>query len=1328
MKKLMFVVAALSALALNAETYTWTGDAGDNKTGTAGNWSVDGKTAKKAPGQGDTVVFNNEEALTLTKSGDLRYLKYEFNGASVTLPRGSNYRQYVYGGGGITVTGTGTYTFGYPLELNADQFAGEDKTFVVDVAEGAKIIVYDSGTTKIYSPAHFIKRGAGTFQTTQFLEVGASSRGDLTFEAGILTTERPQDRNNAFGNFAVVGPETKKFTLDAMHARMIHYSETEEASKTLTFHLSAGNDYQVEITGDADVERFSADLTGVSSTGALILHWNPSGARTITMVDRIWDSAAMKIQVSRGKMRFANGAGLKNVNTFTVASGAGLEIAESAAPCFSGAPVALASGATLKIEGSSTIFKPKSISYNGTAVPDGRYVEGDFEWLSGDGVLIVGNAAGGITYYWKGADGATIYDVGNWAYASGLEAPVAPGDGDTVIFTNDVPITVRKNAQTSFRNYVFEGKGVDFSPNTDRFCFWGDGSLVATGSGEIKMRYTFELNNDYGARFTGSNRFTFDIGAGVTVSQQDTGNFKLLSPAIVAKAGAGTLYTRAVPTDITGTLVMIGGLFRMDYGNNIREETLAALEVEGSEPKTLRIEGFHLTIKRYHEAEEAEGTFDLVQQHNTRSITLACAEDTRLSADIYTVTSGQHLQFKWAPTVATKTLTYVKRQLNQPATQIYVNGGTWCFAEGASVRGLDLLSVAAGASLEVAADASSNFSGAPLTLAAGATLNLEGTADRIVRFKSVTVDGTEIPEGIYSAEDYPEWLLGGAKLSVGSGEPPTTTATWTGNGGDDTSIDNPANWGAAGATELPDLTGGSLVATIPAGVTVSVPAESDYRLKGIVVNSGTEGTVSTISGSATLKLGSQGLVNNGDGEVVLDCKVRLMVEQVWSLGSSLVARLTLGENAGIITEDGVVWTVHTDVDTFGGNGGGLLSIRCANPQLDDSAFNVGVKVFADNALGLGTATLNGANKPDYMLQFNGVTLENREIRLNSVNSSSSTRSFRIARTNVVKGLFTVAAASANYFLGEVGATLTFEGGVSFAAGSNRTRADYAYYDGSTIVVKTVPASLEKPILKDAGTLRFETSGNVVRKGIFLGGDRTLTTTADHAFAFGATESSVAGIGFVEGTKTAKWDLAGTKQELQILAGAGKGTIMSEQPATLTLDASHTFNGDADAYYSDSAPTFLTKVYVDEDTTLTVPIEEAQQTDNVSFQGAVSFVKKGASPHYAGGVSTSTGSLSVAGGRYVFLEGASWKTASGVDISNDGVLEVTGNGVLTTKTPITVTGDEDGRISIPSGKTLKCASLTVNGVTYGDGELVTSGVVTGGGTLRVGKFGGLLLLR
>lgn len=1326
MKKLMFVVAALSALTLNAETYTWTGDAGDNKTGTAGNWSVDGTTATKAPGKGDTVIFSNQEAITLSKSGELQYLKYEFRGADVALPKGSNLRQYGYGGGGITATGTGTYKFGYPLELNANQFTGENKTFVVDVGAGATVSVSDSGTTKIYPPANFIKRGAGTFKPTQFIPNIASSCGRLTFEAGTLSSDRPNDKNNYFGEFVVTGSEAKTMHMDAMNVWIDHYQETPDASCALEFYLTLNTGYAVNLTGAYDVPRFSADVTGDSSSHGNTLNWNPGEDKAITMVDRVWDCAWTQFKVTTGRMRFAEGAGIKNLKALTVASGAGLEIAESAAPCFSGAPIAMASGATLKIEGASTVFKPKSISYNGTAIPNGRYTAADFEWLSGDGVLVVGNAAGGITYYWKGAAGAKLYDVGNWSYASGREAPVTPDDGDTVIFTNDAPIAVNKNGQTSFRNYVFEGKSVDFSPNSDRFCFWGDGSLVVTEPSEIKMRYTFELNNDFGTRFNGSNRFTFDIGKGATVSQLDTGNFKLLSPAIVAKAGAGTLYARAVPADMSGTLVMIGGLFRMDYGGD-REDALAALEVEGPDAKTLRIEGCHLTIKRYHETSEAEGSFSLAYEHNTRSITFACAEDTRLSADLITVTSGQHLQFKWAPTDATKTLTYVKRLLDQPATQIYVNGGTWRFAEGAGVRGLDLLSVVSGAVLEVAADASSNFSGAPLTLATGAMLKLEGTADRFIRFKSVTVGGTEIPEGLYTAADYPAWLSGDATLAVGSGEPPPTTATWTGNGGVDTSIANPANWGVVGTTELPDLTGGSLVATIPAGATVSVPADADCRLKGIVVDSGAQDTVSTISGPGTLKLGSQGLVNAGDGKVVLDCKVRLMVEQVWSLGSSLQARLTLAENAGIITEDGVVWTVHTDVETFGGDGGGLVEIRCANPRLVDSAFNVGVCVFADNALGLGTATLNGDNKPNYVLQLNGVTLANQEIRLEGIASSSSTRSFRNTGTNVIKGLFNVKAGSANYFLGTQGAILTLEGGVSFAAGTNRTRTDLALYDSSTIVVKTVPAALEKPVLTDNGTFRFETSGNVVRKGIFLGGDRVLTTTADHAFAFGATESSVAGIGFVAGTKTAKWDLAGTEQELQILAGVGKGTITSEQPATLTLDASHTFNGDQGASYSDSAPTFLTRVYVDSTTTLEVPIKEAQQTDNVSFRGAVSLVKKGASPHYAGGVSTSTGSLSVAGGRYVFLEGASWKTASGVALSNDGVLEVTSSGVLSAKTPISITGEENGRISIPSGKTLRCASLTVNGVMCAEGELLTSGVVTGGGTLKVGKCGGQLII-
>lgn len=199
--------------------------------------------ASKIPGRGDTVVFENQEAITLKKSDPLYYLKYEFRGADVTLLEQK--KQYGYGGGGITATGSGTYTLVYPLELNANQFEGEDKTFTVDVAGGGATVVFtSSGTTKIYSPAEFIKRGAGTYKTIQFPNKDVSTRGKLTFEAGTLTTVRPSVRWGYFGEFVVTGSETKQFNQGetsgvapgAVNLPIVKYVETEDASQTMTFY------------------------------------------------------------------------------------------------------------------------------------------------------------------------------------------------------------------------------------------------------------------------------------------------------------------------------------------------------------------------------------------------------------------------------------------------------------------------------------------------------------------------------------------------------------------------------------------------------------------------------------------------------------------------------------------------------------------------------------------------------------------------------------------------------------------------------------------------------------------------------------------------------------------------------------------------------------------------------------------------------------------------------------------------------------------------------------------------------------------------------------
>ena len=65
------VVVALSGI-LWADTYVWTGAAGDGRWMTAGNWSVGGSTATRAPGVPESEVSRNDKYFdTITEEGAL---------------------------------------------------------------------------------------------------------------------------------------------------------------------------------------------------------------------------------------------------------------------------------------------------------------------------------------------------------------------------------------------------------------------------------------------------------------------------------------------------------------------------------------------------------------------------------------------------------------------------------------------------------------------------------------------------------------------------------------------------------------------------------------------------------------------------------------------------------------------------------------------------------------------------------------------------------------------------------------------------------------------------------------------------------------------------------------------------------------------------------------------------------------------------------------------------------------------------------------------------------------------------------------------------------
>lgn len=1249
-----------SVLGLRAETYYWTG-AVDNTTGNKGNWSLTsgGPAASKIPGQGDTVVFENQEAITLKKSDPLYYLKYEFRGAAVTLSEQK--KQYGYGGGGITATGSGTYTLVYPLELNANQFEGEDKTFTVDVAGGATVVFRSSGTTKIYSPAEFIKRGAGTYKTTQFLNKTVSTRGKLTFEAGTLWTDYSgvgsSDRYNYIGHFNVTGPAEKEFQVNAMSPLIVRYSETVEASQTLTFKTVNGskNAYSIQLTGPYDVPRFSANLVAVSGCDSKLV-WNPEGGtNVITMVDRVWNSSPAMMDVRGGTMRFAEGSGIKNLAGLTIASGAALEIALSASGEFSGAPIALEDGAKLKVVGALHYFQPKSISYGGMAVPDGVYSADDLAWLEGDGYLVVGSATRpAVTLFWTGAAGEAspkLSTAANWRCADG--SPVsALQSTDSLVFTNEEKIA------------------------TSETCMIGTGrELVKRGSGTLQVAQFLPMN------VTSRGKLTFEAGTLTTVRP-------------------------SVRWGYFGEFVVTGSETKQFNQGETSGEAAGAV---------------NLSIVKYVETEDASQTMTFYNhQGNDYVVELSGAYDVpRFSANLSSSYGDNTL--KWNPGDA-KTITMVDRVWNSKYCKFLVSSGTMRFADGAGIANLKDFTVASGAKLAIAANAGSFGRTLNLNLETGATLVLE--ADKTL--SALSYGGTPVPDGVYTAADL-EWLDGEGHLIVGSGSPAAVPATWTG-GGDQTTITDPQNWGGT----LPDFSSGSLVATFPANGTVTIPSGESWKFRGIVVDpSGTTDDTLTIAGEGEMWVGADGLVSRGASGVTIGVKTAIVSSNPWTFGSAVGGgSLVFGPSAEVVTIGDAVWTVNAGIESYGaGSAGPFLKLQCSNPNLGNSSFMMPVQVSADEALGGAdsVATIDCLSKAGLALELTRCHLLNRQIVLKNVQATDYLRALKSTGFVEIEGELYFDALNDYYWFSSFPTVdtdvLTIRGGWRVKASTNQLRTGQPFNTGYKVLVENGMVA-NKFWLSTRGW--FYMTGEIdVSGGFFIADGAFLRLNEGASFRRGTDANSVAGIGFTGTEGTGTLDLQGHDATVQILAGEGAGVVASEDAATLTLNADREFVTPSPRGW-ESAPTFSTKIGSgtsapdrEED------IKDIQQTDHVSFRGCANLVKTGQLPHWTGGVSTSTGTVAVAGGVLTFKDGASWRTATSVTVSGTGVLGIEGNRTFSGKTDLVVTGGTADRIRIAAGKKLIVKSLTVNGEPL---TSVPAGLVTGGGDLQIGPDGLILVVR
>ena len=931
------------------------------------------------------------------------------------------------------------------------------------------------------------------------------------------------------------------------------------------------------------------------------------------------------------------------------------------------------------------------------------------------------------TYYWTGASGTTaLGTAGNWALADGSVPASAPGKNATVVFTNVTALSVTKSADLNYLRYEFKGANVSLPKGSSRRQYgYGGGGIWAAGGGTYTFGYPLELNT--AANFAGEDKtFVVDVDASSKVTLNDTGTLKISTPAIFVKKGAGQFTAGGLSAE-TGSIQLERGEIYLDNDKTLH--TLGTLSVCGAEAKKVTSYGSAISILNYSEDSDAVGTLTLAMNGNTRKSTITGTVDTRFSADVVNVgSSTQYYQLEWAPT-SECTMNVVGRRYNQPKTEFIVSSGTLRFSEGACAPQLRAVAVKAGATLAIAGDAGTDFSGMPVSLETGATLKVE---DSLTKFapKSVTVGGTALDDGAYRAGDpaYP-WLTGHGFLLIGDAEPVTTTATWTANGGSDTSVLNPANWGAADNQELPDLTGGSLVATFPAGNKASFPEGVSYSLKGLVFAAPNDFLIEGAKGVDVL-VGSQGITaSENAGMVSVSVSLFAFSDQAWSLGNKADSSHFMLMSAGHVRGFRSV-TITASGD---------LEIESANPDFPSLTTTGNVYPHADWALGGSQVTTKISEVGKYVYLY-GHSFSNKFLTSASSTDRSKTVLFNLqGGTNCFYGMVSATGLNAVYWsaantVQSKAGMLQFKGGLSHLASNKSTMMGPRF--PCQVSVDTVPFKMTKFFLGYAygGThypveLTLNVSSNETTRGLMSNARGTkIRTTVPYALF--ASETGSSGVGF---QNAGSWDLCGFDQGVNNLWSDSSDTIVrSDAPATLHVRDDRLNEVYQHATEADDAPNLITcKV----------------QVDRVQYDGCVSFSKDGVLDRWMVNESSSTGGVAVTEGRLIFAKASdesvtlgtgklaytfkpttgSWLNAKNVNISGNGKLAIQHEGAFDRNVAFVVTGDEEGRIQIPAGVTVRCSSLTVNERLILNG-LVEKGLVSGGGRLQIGKPGLVIIVQ
>lgn len=886
-----------------------------------------------------------------------------------------------------------------------------------------------------------------------------------------------------------------------------------------------------------------------------------------------------------------------------------------------------------------------------------------------------------LFYYWSTAE--------NWLDETG--ATGIPQIGDTVVFGKTSATCYRVSDASSARPLhecrftadttttwnqgsvalLAGGNGLQYLRKANSGSNWAGLCVVGDGVVPVNIATAYEFVMQKGVQvgtLTGylNTPIVVKQGPGTVINFNEAGNYSYTAPSTVIQEGRW---------DITLTKTMSNCVIGFD-GLAEKKLTFCYKNYTGDLP----FAGGGI----YETNGAANHTIEANNKNGRVVFTGTPAFNPMVFSGRFTKGAG----LVWSPASADNVFV-CSNGVSDTVGELKVTKGTVKLVDGASFTALSELAVSEGACFDVDATSGASFHSNALTVG-GPTAKLKLAAGVTLDVTAASLSGAALAPGTYSADGSTgktaAWIEGAGTVVVQTG--PGNSATWVGGDTTSTLVTKDANW-QEGTT--PDLTAGDLFATFAAGGSEAKLASS-AGFDGLALNN-TAGTAFTFAADT----GAQATIA-GNGITIADASaattwtmgwpVALGADQTWSIGANNTFKMngTLsGESRLTVDNSGTLELNATSVQT------GELELKGGT-----------VRVTASNPFGPAGRTVNFHHKLTKYVFTGNVVLD---APMYSGDQCETKASFMTVEPN------SHVAFNGNFgYLAEGGITFgtnsvtVFKGGVKF--NTDGMKGTLSTYGSGTIIVSNSNISTCRAWEGQSNnpvTLDLCCANNALNDGSYWakfpsGRLQTHTSWATKSDALLYFDN-------------ATFDLCGRNQQTGLLATTARTKIVSDAPATLTVNSHSTGDGQNGNYGGTG------------------------RVNLAIFSGRVSLKKNGTYPHAIGAASSTTGSVEVTNGTLTFNASGTWPNATAVTLSG-GKLVLQNAAATGPNAQWNVTTGTDPVVTLSFTGLLPADKLTVDGTHLPGGVYGATGSgaqhevawIAGDGLLKVATRGTVLIFK